>query len=122
MKNGRRTSFNMSRAGTPAAARAGRLSCHELELDVGSHRISVGGRPLALSARQFALLEFLLRRPGEVVTRAMILDGVFGYRFDPGTNLVDVYIKRLREKIDEGFEPKLLHTVRGAGYMVREAK
>jgi two-component system OmpR family response regulator len=74
-----------------------------------------------LTAREYRLLEFLMHSPGRLCARMMILEKVWDYDFDPGTNLVDVYIKRLREKIDANFEPKLLHTVRGAGYVLKES-
>ena len=73
-----------------------------------------------LTAREFRLLEFLMRSAGRICGRMSIIEKVWDYDFDPGTNLVDVYVKRLREKIDEGFEPKLLHTVRGVGYVLKE--
>src|SRR5262249_5367502 len=92
------------------------LRCRDLELDPVRHRATRGGALLALSAKQFALLEFLLRHRGEVVSRSMILDQVFGYGFDPGTNLVDVHVANLRQKIDRLGEPSLIETVRGVGY------
>jgi DNA-binding response OmpR family regulator len=73
-----------------------------------------------LTTREYRLLEFLMRSPGRICGRMAILEKVWDYDFDPGTNLVDVYIKRLREKIDAGFEVKLLHTVRGVGYVLKE--
>ena len=72
--------------------------------------------------REFALLEYLMRTPGRVHTRTQLCEHVWDYHFDPGTNLVDVYIRRLREKIDASFEPKLLQTVRGSGYVLKEAE
>jgi len=92
------------------------LRCRDLELDPVRHRATRGGALLALSAKQFALLEFLLRHRGEVVSRSMILDQVFGYGFDPGTNLVDVHVANLRQKIDRLGEPSVIETVRGVGY------
>ena len=73
-----------------------------------------------LTAREYRLLEFLMRSAGRICGRMVILEKVWDYDFDPGTNLVDVYVKRLREKIDAGDTPKLLHTVRGVGYVIKE--
>jgi DNA-binding response OmpR family regulator len=96
------------------------LQVADLMLDTISHRAERGGKFFDLTAREFRLLEFLMRSAGRICGRMSIIEKVWDYNFDPGTNLVDVYIKRLREKIDEGFEPKLLHTVRGVGYVLRE--
>jgi DNA-binding response OmpR family regulator len=92
----------------------------DLTLDTVTHRARRGDTDIELTAREYRLLEFLMRSAGRLCGRMMILEKVWDYDFDPGTNLVDVYIKRLREKIDAGFEPKLLHTVRGTGYVLRE--
>ena len=92
----------------------------DLTLDTVTHRAKRGDKEIELTAREYRLLEFLMRSAGRLCGRMMILEKVWDYDFDPGTNLVDVYIKRLREKIDAGFEPKLLHTVRGTGYVLRE--
>ena len=91
----------------------------DLELDRLSHMVKRGAKELDLQPREFRLLEFLLRHAGQVVTRTMLLEGVWDYHFDPQTNVIDVHISRLRQKIDKGFEPPLLHTVRGAGYIMR---
>jgi DNA-binding response OmpR family regulator len=96
------------------------LQVADLTLDTVSHRAQRGGKSFDLTAREFRLLEFLMRSAGRICGRMSIIEKVWDYDFDPGTNLVDVYVKRLREKIDEGFESKLLHTVRGAGYVLRE--
>jgi len=96
------------------------LRVANLTLDTISHRAQRGGKFFDLTAREFRLLEFLMRSTGRICGRMSIIEKVWDYDFDPGTNLVDVYIKRLREKIDEGFEPKLLHTVRGVGYVLKE--
>ena len=96
------------------------LRLADLTLDTVSHRAQRGGKTFELTAREFRLLEFLMRSPGRICSRMAIIEKVWDYEFDPGTNLVDVYIKRLREKIDDGFEPKLLQTVRGIGYVMRE--
>jgi two-component system, OmpR family, response regulator len=108
---GRRTGENKS-----ATLRVG-----DLTLDTISHRAQRGGKTFELTAREFRLLEFLMRSPGRICGRMSIIEKVWDYDFDPGTNLVDVYIKRLREKIDGEFEAKLLHTVRGVGYVLKEA-
>jgi two-component system OmpR family response regulator len=97
------------------------LACGELSMDLLSHRVERAGMRIDLQPREFRLLEFLLRNRGNVVTRTMLLEEVWDYHFDPGTNVIDVHISRLRKKIDgPGLEP-LLHTVRGVGYMLSEA-
>jgi DNA-binding response OmpR family regulator len=95
------------------------LRVADLTLDTVSHRAQRGEKTFDLTAREFRLLEFLMRSAGRICGRMSIIEKVWDYDFDPGTNLVDVYVKRLREKIDEGFEPKLLHTVRGVGYVLK---
>ncbi len=97
------------------------LRVADLELDLLGRRATRGGQALDLTAREFTLLEFLVRRAGQVVTRTMLLEGVWDLQFDPQTNLVDVHISRLRQAVDRGFEKPLIHTVRGAGYVIREA-
>ena len=92
----------------------------DLELDRLSHRVSRGGEEIVLQPREFRLLEYLMKHAGQVVTRTMLLENVWDYHFDPQTNVIDVHISRLRAKIDKGFTPPLLHTVRGAGYIVRD--
>ncbi len=96
------------------------LRVADLTLDTVSHRARRGETDIELTAREYRLLEFLMRSAGRLCGRMMILEKVWDYDFDPGTNLVDVYIKRLREKIDAAFEPKLLHTVRGSGYTLED--
>ena len=96
------------------------LHVADLTLDTVTRRAQRGGKTFELTAREFRLLEFLMRSAGDICGRMSIIEKVWDYDFDPGTNLVDVYIKRLREKIDDGFEPKLLHTVRGIGYVLKE--
>ena len=93
-----------------------KLVCDDLEMDLLAHRVKRAGRPIDLQPREFRLLEYLLRHVDQVVTRTMLLEGVWDYHFDPGTNVTDVHVSRLRKKIDEGFARPLLHTVRGAGY------
>ena len=105
------------RAGEPKSIT---LRAGDLTLDTVTRQAQRGGKSFELTTREYRLLEFLMRTPGRICGRMAILEKVWDYDFDPGTNLVDVYIKRLREKIDEGFEPKLLHTVRGVGYVIKE--
>jgi two-component system OmpR family response regulator len=97
------------------------LACGELSMDLLSHRVERAGTRIDLQPREFRLLEFLLRNQGHVVTRTMLLEEVWDYHFDPGTNVIDVHISRLRKKIDEPGQAPLLHTVRGVGYMLSEA-
>ncbi len=92
----------------------------DLELDRLSHRVTRGGEEILLQPREFRLLEYLMKHAGQVVTRTMLLENVWDYHFDPQTNVIDVHISRLRSKIDKGFSQPLLHTIRGAGYMVRD--
>jgi two-component system, OmpR family, response regulator len=91
-----------------------------LELDRLSHQVTRGGEEIALQPREFRLLEYLMKHAGQVVTRTMLLENVWDYHFDPQTNVIDVHISRLRAKIDKGFDQPLLHTVRGAGYVIRD--
>jgi len=95
------------------------LKVEDLTLDLLSRRVTRGGVVIDLRPREFALLEYLLRNAGKVISKTMILSHVWDYSFDPQTNIVDVLVSRLREKIDRRFEKKLLHTVRGVGYVIR---
>lgn len=90
----------------------------DLTINLLTREVTRGSRKIELTTREFRLLEHLMRIPGEVVTRTQLIERVWEYHFDPGTNLVDVYIQRLRRKIDEPGEPKLIHTHRGVGYTV----
>ena len=92
----------------------------DLELDRLSHEVRRGEDGITLQPREFRLLEYLMKHAGQVVTRTMLLENVWDYHFDPQTNVIDVHISRLRSKIDKGFSQPLLHTVRGAGYMIRD--
>jgi two-component system, OmpR family, response regulator len=92
------------------------LELADLRMDLLAHKVTRGGKTIALKPREFSLLEYLLRHAGQVVTRTMLLENVWEYHFDPQTNVVDVHISKLRQKIDAGFGPALLHTVRGVGY------
>ena len=93
----------------------------DLELDRLSHKVTRSGVEIVLQPREFRLLEYLMQHAGKVVTRTMLLESVWDYHFDPQTNVIDVHISRLRAKIDKDFDPPLLHTVRGAGYMIRDS-
>ncbi|HYW05175.1 MAG TPA: response regulator transcription factor [Gammaproteobacteria bacterium] len=95
------------------------LAVSDLRLDRLGREVTRSGRKLSLQPREFRLLEYLMLNAGQVVTRTMLLENVWGYHFDPQTNVIDVHISRLRRKIDHGFPDPLLHTVRGAGYCLR---
>ena len=96
-----------------------KLAVGDLEMDLLGRSVRRAGRAVDLQPREFRLLEYLMRHAGQVVTRTMLLEGVWDYHFDPQTNVIDVHVSRLRQKIDKGFEAPLLHTVRGAGYCLR---
>ncbi len=108
---------SLLRRGQPQAA-AVILRAADLELDPVRRRVYRGGRRIELTAKEFALLELFLRRRGEVLPRALIASQVWDMNFDSDTNVIDVAVRRLRAKIDEGFEPKLIRTVRGMGYVL----
>ncbi|MGA1856372.1 response regulator transcription factor [Azospirillum sp. 11R-A] len=99
-----------------------RLSVGDLELDLLSRSVKRAGKAIDLLPREFSLLEYLMRNAGSVVTRTMMLENVWDYHFDPQTNVIDVHIARLRQKIDKDFPTPLIHTVRGAGYSLRAAE
>ena len=92
----------------------------DLVLDRLAHKVTREGEPILLQPREYRLLEYLMKHAGQVVTRTMLLEHVWDYHFDPQTNVIDVHISRLRAKIDKNYEKPLLHTVRGAGYMLRD--
>ena len=96
-----------------------RLAVGDLSLDVATRRVERAGRPIDLRPREFALLEYLMRNAGRVVSKTMIMEHVWNYSFDPRTNVVDVLIFRLRERVDRGHEATLIHTVRGVGYVLK---
>lgn len=96
------------------------FSVADLVMDTASHTVTRGGREIALSAKEFSLLEYLLRNKGHVLSRTMIENNLWNFDYSGGTNAVDVYIRYLRKKVDDGFEPKLIHTVRGCGYVLKE--
>lgn len=100
------------------AAEETSLSCGDLHMDLLSRKVSRAGREIELKPREFQMLEYLLRRKNRVVTRTMLLEGVWDYHFDPQTNVIDVHISKLRRKVDGPGEPPLIQTVRGAGYML----
>lgn len=92
------------------------LAVVDLRMNLLSHKVTRGGKPIELQPREFKLLEFLMRHADQVVTRTMLLENVWEHHFDPQTNVIDVHVSRLRQKIDEGFDCPLVHTVRGVGY------
>ncbi len=96
-----------------------RLVVGDLSLDLLSRKVERAGKAVELRPREFALLEYLMRHPGRVLSKTMILSHVWGYSFDPGTNVVDVLVSRLRDQVDEGFPTRMIHTVRGAGYVLK---
>jgi len=111
----------LGRRNEPAGGESiAKLKVADLELDRMTRRVTRGGKKIELTAREFQLLEYLMRHSGQVVTRTMLLEGVWDYHFDPQTNVIDVHISRLRHAIDKDFDKALLHTVRGAGYSLRE--
>jgi two-component system OmpR family response regulator len=102
------------------AAKPTYLSVGDLSMDLLSRKVTRSGRRIDLQPREFALLEFLMRNAGRVVSKTMIMEHVWDYNFDPETNVVEARVYRLREKIEEGFDKKLIHTIKGAGYVLRE--
>ncbi len=104
-------------ASEPTSYRVG-----DLDLDRLAHRVTRGGTEIPLQPREFRLLEYLMKHAGQVVTRTMLLENVWDYHFDPQTNVIDVHVSRLRAKVDKGFEHPMIHTIRGAGYMVRDTQ
>lgn len=109
----------LARRSTPGEQET-RYTVGDLVLDRLSHRVTRGGDNIILQPREFRLLEYLMKHAGQVVTRTMLLENVWDYHFDPQTNVIDVHVSRLRSKIDKNFAKPLLHTVRGAGYMIRD--
>ncbi|WP_420468719.1 winged helix-turn-helix domain-containing protein [Panacagrimonas sp.] len=107
---------------TTAGMESSVLRIADLELDRMAHSARRGGRPLDLKPQEYRLLEYLLRHAGQVVTRTMLFEGVWDYHFDPQTNVIDVHISRLRSKVDPPGASPLIHTVRGAGYCLRESE
>jgi two-component system OmpR family response regulator len=111
----------LMRRRSPQAVKT-KLQVGDLELDLLTRTAERAGSAIDLQPREFRLLEYLMRHASQVVTRTMLLESVWEYHFDPQTNVIDVHISRLRAKIDKGFDTALLHTVRGAGYMIRAAR
>jgi DNA-binding response OmpR family regulator len=97
------------------------LQVADLKVNTTTRHVERNGKSIELTAREYRLLEYLIKSSGRICTRTAILEKVWDYHFDPGTNLVDVYIKRLREKLDTEFEPKLLHSIRGVGYTLKDS-
>jgi two-component system copper resistance phosphate regulon response regulator CusR len=91
----------------------------DLVVDTGRHEVRRAGKVLDLTPKEYAVLEYLARNAGRVMSRTLITEYAWDYHFDPGTNIVDVVINRLRKKVDHGFQPKLIHTVRGVGYVLK---
>lgn len=100
-------------------AEQSRLNVGDLEMDLITRTVKRADRTIELKPREFRLLEYLMRHAGQVVTRTMLLEGVWDYHFDPQTNVIDAQVSRLRQKIDKGFDKPLIHTIRGAGYSLR---
>ena len=96
------------------------MTLADLTVDAGKHSVTRGGKAVELSAKEFAVLEYLMRHQGQVLSREQIEQHVWDFDYEGGSNMVDVYIRYLRRKLDEGYEKKLIHTVRGAGYVMRE--
>ncbi len=96
-----------------------RLTVGELALDLITRQVTRSGREIELQAKEFALLEYLMRHPGRVLTKTLILERIYDYNFDPQTNVVDVLVHRLRAKVDKDFPEKLIHTMRGVGYVLK---
>ncbi len=103
----------------PKQLTSAKLVAGDLELDLGSREVRRAGGLIELTPKEYAVLEYLLRHPGRVMSRTLITEYAWDYHFDPGTNIVDVVINRLRKKVDAGYDKKLLHTVRGVGYVIR---
>ena len=108
----------LGRRGKAEAAQT-KLVVEDLELDLLSRQVKRAGQKIDLQPREFRLLEYLMRHAGQVVTRTMLLEGVWDYHFDPQTNVIDVHVSRLRQKVDKPYPVALIHTVRYAGYMLR---
>lgn len=103
-----------------SADKAGVLAAGDLTMELSTHRVTRGGKEITLSSKEFAMLEYMLRNRGTVLTRRQLEDHVWDYGFEGGSNVVDVYVRYLRRKIDDPFEQKLILTVRGTGYMIKE--
>jgi len=120
-------SFNELLARVRAIARRGKMVAFSSQLQVANlileldgHQVSRDRTKIDLTPKEYAILEFLMRHPGEIITRTMITEKIWDYQFDAGTNVIDVHVSHLRNKIDKEFEPKLLHTVKGVGYVLED--
>ena len=102
----------------PASNAVTQLDVGDLEIDLLKRTVTRSGRRIDLQQQEYKLLEYLVRHAGEIVTRTMLLENVWSFHFDPGTNLIESHMSRLRAKIDRGFDYDLIHTVRGAGYRI----
>jgi len=109
----------LGRRKSAAAVTTTKLQVGDLEMDLLARKVKRGGKQIDLLPREFRLLEYLMRHEGNVVTRTMLLENVWDYHFDPQTNVIDVHVARLRQKIDREFPTPMIHTVRGAGYCLR---
>lgn len=96
------------------------LTVGDLSLSTSTHRVKRGGRKIELTPKEYALLEYFMRNPNRILTRTLITEHVWDYHFDPETNVIDVYVNYLRKKIDHGFQKKLIHTIRGSGYIMKD--
>lgn len=96
------------------------LTVGDLSLTTSTHRVKRGGREIELTPKEYALLEYFMRNPNRILTRTLITEHVWDYHFDPETNVIDVYVNYLRKKIDHGFQKKLIHTIRGSGYIMKD--
>ncbi len=103
----------------PTAIASPVITVVDLSIDTGKHEVRRGGKALDLTPKEYAVLEYLVRNKGRVLSRTLITEYAWDYHFDPQTNIVDVVINRLRKKVDQGFKPKLIHTVRGVGYVLK---
>jgi DNA-binding response OmpR family regulator len=97
-----------------------RIQIANLILEVDRHRVYRDRAKIELTPKEYAVLEYFMRHPGQIITRTMISENIWDYHFDSGTNIIDVHVSHLRNKIDKDFEPKLLHTVKGVGYVLEE--
>ncbi|WP_159997089.1 response regulator transcription factor [Roseomonas sp. 18066] len=111
----------LARRPAPAAAEATELAVGDLRADLLRRAVTRGTRPIELLPTEFRLLEYMMRHPGEVLTRTMLLEKVWDFSFDPTTNIIDVHVSRLRRKLEAGGEPSMIRTVRGAGYVLAPA-
>ncbi|WP_395397856.1 response regulator transcription factor [Novosphingobium sp. BL-8A] len=110
---------NLCRRGASVAVPANHIRVGDLDIDLASHTVARGGRKIALTLREFRIVAYLARSAGRVVTRSMLLENVWDYSFDPQTNIIDQHISKVRQKLSEGDEPQLIHTIRGVGYVMR---